>query len=114
MRHPLRLLRLGGWDELSDLDAIVVHQAADDESASAKMNQVLDEIRERHYPGCRDWKSHNHEVTSGQLLKTPEDFVRHRRTINHVVTRAARDGLIFTKKPGDEAHYRHDGDVSNE
>ena len=37
-----------------------------------------------------------------------------RRTLNDVMTRAAREGHIFTRDPQDEDRSRHDGDVSNE
>ena len=46
--------------------------------------------------------------------ETPEDYRARRRTQNHVMARAAREGLVFCKEPDNEHRYRHDGDVSNE
>ena len=44
----------------------------------------------------------------------PEFYAAHRRTLNHPMARAARNGAIFPSEPGTEDRYRHDGDTSNE
>ena len=48
------------------------------------------------------------------MVETPQHYHARRRTRNHVIARAAREGRIFTRDPGAEDSYRHDGDVSNE
>ena len=48
------------------------------------------------------------------MVETPESYLTHRRTQNHVMAHAAREGLVFCKEPGTEHLYRHDGDISNE
>ena len=50
----------------------------------------------------------------GAVVKTPWDFIRRRRTVNHALARAATEGLIFTREPGAEVLYRRDGDVCND
>ena len=49
-----------------------------------------------------------------RCFKTPESYVAGRRTLNHVMARAARQGRIFTKDPGAADGFRHDGDGANE
>ena len=44
------------------------------------------------------------------MTVTPEDYRSHRRTLNDVIARAAREGRISTGYPKDEHRYRHDGD----
>ena len=105
----------GGWDEQSDLDLIVVHPAANDDDDRRKaVGRVLARLKERHYPGYRDYVSPHHGVKDGQMVKTPAEHVAGRSTLNHVMARAAREGLIFTRNSGAEVRCRHDGDVSNE
>ena len=105
----------GGWDEQSDLDMIIVHSAADDGDDRRKsLGRALVQVKDRHYPGYRDRENPHHGVQDGQLHKTPGEYVAGRRTLNHVIARAAREGCIFTGDPGAEDSYRHDGDVSNE
>ena len=105
----------GGWDEQSDLDIIVVHQGAGDEGEErAVVGHAMDRLRELHYPGHLDYESPHHGVVDGLMLETPEDYRAHRRTLNHVMARAAREGRVFCREPGTEHRYRHDGDVSNE
>ena len=105
----------GGWDEQSDLDMIVVHPAADEEDDRRKaLGEALAELKERHYPGYRDYDSPHHGVMDGVMIETPQNYHAGRRTLNHVVARAAREGRVFTRDPGAEDAYRHDGDVSNE
>ena len=48
------------------------------------------------------------------MVETPQNYHASRRTLNHVIARAAREGRIFTKDPRDAEAFRHDGDVSNE
>ena len=105
----------GGWDEQSDLDMIIVHPAADDEDDGREsLGRALVRLKERHYPGYRDRESPHHGVQDGQMHKTPGEYIAGRRTLNHVMARAAREGLIFTGDPGAEVRFRHDGDISNE
>ena len=71
-------------------------------------------LRERQYPGYRDYHSPHHGVADGQMHKTLGDYTSGRRTLNHVIARAAREGRVFTGDPGDAVAFRHDGDTSNE
>ena len=64
--------------------------------------------------GYLAYESPHHGVMNGLMLETPEDYRARRRTQNHVMARAAREGLVFCKEPDNEHRYRHDGDVSNE
>ena len=105
----------GGWDEQSDLDIIVIHQGAGDEGEErAAVSHAMDRLRELHYPGYLDYESPHHGVVDGLMLETQEDYRAHRRTLNHVMARAAREGRVFCREPGTEHCYRHDGDTSNE
>ena len=105
----------GGWDEQSDLDLIVVHPVADQEDDRRKaLGQVLADLKERHYPGYCDYDSPHHGVVDGVMIETPGNYHAHRRTLNHVVARAAREGSVFTGDPGAADAYLHDGDTSNE
>ena len=105
----------GGWDEQSDLDMIIVHPAADAEDDRRKvLGRVLAELRERHYPGHGEYDSPNQGVADGLMVETPQHYHAGRRTRNHVIARAAREGRIFTRDPRDADAFRHDGDVSNE
>ena len=105
----------GGWDDQSDLDLIVVHPAAGDADNRRKvLGRVLAELRERHYPGHDEYDSPHHGVADGLMVETPQHYHAHRRTRNHVIARAAREGRIFTRDPRDADAFCHDGDVSNE
>ena len=104
----------GGWDDQSDLDTIVVHDAADSEDGRKAVGRTLVQLKDRHYPGYRDRKSPHHRVQDGQMHRTPAGYIAGRRTLNHVIARAAREGRIFTRDPGAEVRFRHDGDTSNE
>ena len=105
----------GGWDEQSDLDLIIVHPAADDADDRRKvLGRVLAELRERHYPGHVEYDSPHHGVADGLIVETPQHYHAGRRTRNHVIARAAREGRIFTGHSGAEDRYRHDGEVCNE
>ena len=104
----------GGWDDQSDLDMIIVHGDADDDDRRKALGRTLVQLKDRHYPGYRDRKSPHHGVQDGQLHKTSGEYAAGRRTLNHVVARAAREGFIFTRDTGAEVQFQHDGDVSNE
>ena len=105
----------GGWDEQSDLDVIVVHPAANDEDDRRKaVGRVLVDLKERHYPGYLEYDSPHHGVADGLMVETLDNYHAHRRTLNHVIARASREGRIFTRHSGAEDDFRHDGDVSNE
>ena len=105
----------GGWDEQSDLDIIVILEEADDQEETRKAaGAALAVLKDKHYPGYRDRGNPDCEVRHGQWIVTMEYFLAHRRTVNHPMAQAARQGLIFTREPGAEARYRHDGDTSNE
>ena len=105
----------GGWDEQSDLDLIIVHGAGDDDDDRREaLGRAVVEIRERHYPGHGEYDSPHHGVKDGLMVETPQNYRARRRTLNHVIARAAREGRIFTGDPRNAAAFRHDGDVSNE
>ena len=101
-----------GWDRQSDLDAIVIHEGAGDDDARAGVYGMLDEIKERHYPGYREYESLHHGVKDGQIVETPVEYITGRRTLNHVMARAARERRIFSRDPSASDRFRHDGDVS--
>ena len=106
---------IGGWDEQSDLDMIGVHSAADDSDDRSKaLGRTLADLKECHYSGYRDYDSPHHGVVDGLMIETTENYHAYRRTLNHVIARAAREGRVFTRDPGAEDSYRYDGDVSNE
>ena len=105
----------GGWDEQSDLDIIVILEEQGDEEENIKTAHLaLDDLKERYYPGYRDYQHPDHEVAHGHIVVSMEYFQAHRRTQNDPMSQAARQGRIFAKKPGTEEKYEHDGDVSNE
>ena len=105
----------GGWDEQSDLDLIIVHPAAGDEDDRRKvLGRVLGDLRERHYPGHDEYDSPHQGVADELMVETPQNYHAARRTLNHVIARAAREGRIFTRDPRGADAFRHDGDVSNE
>ena len=104
----------GGWDQQSDLDMSIVHGAGEAGEERSTLLDALWQFRERHYPGYRDCHSPHHGVVDGQMIKTPKEYIAGRRTLNHVIARAAHEGHIFTRDPRDADAFRHDGDVSNE
>ena len=105
----------GGWDEQSDLDLIIVHPADDNEDDRRKaLGRALARLRERHYPGHLEYDGPHHGVADGLMVETPDNYHAGRRTLNHVIARASREGRIFTRGPDAEVRFRHDGDVSNE
>ena len=71
-------------------------------------------MKERHYPGYRYRNHPDHEVEHGHIVVSMEYFLGHRRTLNDPMSQASRQGRIFTKEPGAEGKYQHDGDTSNE
>ena len=105
----------GGWDEQSDLDMILIYDDANDGDDRRKtLGKALAGLRERHYPGYCDYDSPHHGVMDGVMIETPQNYHAYRRTLNHVIARATREGRVFTGDPGAEDGYRHDGDTSNE
>ena len=105
---------IGGWDEQYDLDMIIVHGTAGDDDRGEALGRTVVEIRERHYPGHGEYDSPHRGVADGLMVETPENYHARRLTLNHVIARATREGLIFTRDPRDADAFRHDGDVSNE
>ena len=105
----------GGWDEQSDLDLVaVLAEPRDPEAAERTVAQALADLRERYYPGYRDCYSPDGGVAEGQWIVSKDFFLAHRRTVNHTMALAARQGRIFASEPGTEGRYRHDGDTSGE
>ena len=88
--------------------------AGDDAQQPNVVGFTINQLRHLHYPGYLDYDSPHHEVMHGLMLQTPDNYRARRRTQNHVMARAAREGLVFCKEPDNEHRYRHDGDVSNE
>ena len=101
-------------DEQSDRDLIIVRPASAQGDRRETLERALLEIRERLYPGHSDYDSPDHGVADGLMVETPQNYHACRRTLNHVIARAAREGRIFTRDPRDADAFRHDGDVSNE
>ena len=101
----------GGWAEQSDLNVILVRRAAGDEVERDRLRGEVVRVKERRYPDSSDYKA---DLESGPDIVTPEDYAARRRTLNHSIARAARNGTIFPDEPGTEDRYRHDGDTSNE
>lgn len=104
----------GGWDDQSDLDMIVIGAVADHDDRRKALGWTLADLKERHYPGYRDYDSSHHGVAGGLMIETPQNYHAGRRTLNHVIARAAREGRVFTGDPVAADSYRHDGDDSNE
>ena len=105
----------GGWDKQSDLDIIVVlEEQGDEEENNKTAHLALVELKERYYPGYRDYQHPDHEVVHGHIVVSMDYFQAHRRTQNDPMSQAARQGRIFAKKPGTEEKYEHDGDTSDE
>ena len=100
----------GGWDEQSDLNVIVIHRAGGGEVERDRLRGEVVRVKERRYRDSSDYKA---DLESGPDIVTPEDYAAQRRTLNHSIARAARNGTIFPKEPGAEGRYRHDGDTSN-
>ena len=101
----------GGWDEQSDFNVIVIHHAAGDEVEGERLCGEVVRVKERLYRDSSDYKA---DLESGPDIVTPEDYAAQRRTLNHTMAHAARNGTIFPKEPGVVGRYRHDGDTSNE
>ena len=51
---------------------------------------ALAELKERHYPGYRDYNHPDHEVGHGHIVVSMEYFLNHRRTLNDPMSQAAR------------------------
>ena len=61
---------LGGWDDQSDLDIIVIHQAAgDDAQEPSLVGLAINQLRQLHYPGYLAYESPHHEVMHGLMLR---------------------------------------------
>ena len=57
---------LGGWDDQSDLDIVVIHQAAgDDAQEPSLVGLAINQLRQLHYPGYLAYESPHHEVMNG-------------------------------------------------
>ena len=105
----------GRWDEQSDLDIMVILEDGADEQAIRKAAaDALAEIKERHYPGYGDWSNPDHGIHESGWIVSMDYFLTHRRTHNHPMAQAARQGRIFAKNPADAGRCQHDGDTSNE
>ena len=53
----------GGWDEQSDVDIIViVKELGDEEEEKKTAHLAVAELKERYYPGYKDYKHPDHEV----------------------------------------------------
>ena len=91
----------GGWDEQSDLDLVaVLAEPCDPEAAQETVSLALADLRERYYPGYRDRHSPDGGVAEGQWIVPMDFFLAHRRTVNHAMALAARQGRIFASKAG--------------
>ena len=105
----------GRWDEQSDLDIMVIlEDGSDAEELKRAAAEALAELKERHYPGYGDWRNPDHGIHESGWTVSMNYFLTHRRTHNHPMAQAAKQGRIFTKNPADAGKYQHDGDTSNE
>ena len=105
----------GGWDEQSDLDLVVIlEESADEEESRQDVARALAGLKQLYYPGYTDIQHPDHGVEHGDWPVSMEYYLRHRRTVNHPMAQASRQGRIIPKEPGTEDRYRHDGDTSNE
>lgn len=105
----------GGWDERSDLDLVaILAEPCDPEAAQRTVSLALADLRERYYPGYRDRHSPDNGVAEGQWIVPMSFVLAHRRTVNHTMALATRQGRIFASEAGTEGRYRHDGDTSSE
>jgi hypothetical protein len=101
----------GGWDEQSDFNVIVVHEAASEKSEADRLMWAVLRAKNAHYQDSPEYQA---DLEDWPCILTPERYAALRRTLNHRVARAARRGLIFPRDSGAEDRYRHDGDTSNE
>ena len=63
---------LGGWDDQSDLDIIVIHQGVGDEGEERTVvDHAMDRLREIHYPGYLAYESPHHGKERWGLTMTP-------------------------------------------
>ena len=70
-------------------------------TAAEAVGRNLVQLKDHHYPGYRDQGSPHHGVRDGQMHKVPVAYHAGRRTLNHVIARAAREGRIFTRDPSE-------------
>ena len=101
----------GGWDEQSDFNVMVVHEAALEKYEADRLSGTVLRIKSEHY---RDSPDYRVDIGDWPCVLTPDRYAALRKTLNHRVAKASRRGLIFPREPGTENHYRHDGDTSNE
>ena len=101
----------GGRDEQSDINIIVVHEAAAEKTEADRLTSAVLRIKREHYKGSPEYQA---DLEDWPCILTSERYAAFRRTLNHDVARAARGGLIFPRDSGSEDHYRHDGDTYNE
>ena len=105
----------GRWDEQSDLDIMVIlEDDADTDEGRGSAQEALAQVKDRFYPDHRDWKSPDHGVNESGWIVSMEFFLTHRRTHNHPMAQAAKQGRIFAKRAEDMSKYEHDGDTSSE
>lgn len=93
---------------------IILADDGDPEEFRRATDQALAAARETHYPGHQDWGSPDHGISDSGWVVSMEYFLTHRRTHNHPMAQAPRQGRIFTRKPEDVARFEHDGDTSDE
>ena len=101
----------GGWDEQSDINIIVVHEAGAEKPGADRLTGAVLRIKSEHYDDSPEYRA---DLEAPPCILTPERYAALRRTLNHDVARAARGGRIFPCDSGSEDHYRHDGDTYNE
>ena len=101
----------GGWDEQSDINIIVVHEAGVEKPGADRLMGAVLRIKSEHYDDSPEYRA---DLEDPPCILTPERYAALRRTLNHDVARAARGGRIFSCDSGSEDHYRHDGDTYNE
>ena len=91
----------GGWDEQSDLDIIVILEEQSDEEENNKTARLaLDDLKERYYPGYKDYQHPDHEVGHGHIVVSMEYFQAHRRTQNDPMSQAARQAVSLPRNQG--------------
>ena len=101
----------GHWDEQSDINIIVVHEAAAEKPEADRLTSAVLRIKSGHY---EDSPEYHADLEDWPCILTSERYAALRRALNHDVAGAARGGLIFPHEFVVEEHYRHDGDTSNQ
>ena len=68
---------LGGWDDQSDLDIIVIHQTAGDDAQEPSLVALaVNRLKQLHYPGYLNYDSPHHEVVNGLMVEIPAKQLR--------------------------------------